>query len=191
MKKLSDLKQGARFVYGGVEWVKLGTEIAGGVLSLTAEPVIERAFDEENCNDWRESSLRWELNENFLDELIREGADRAAFLEFDSDLTADDGMTDYGCATDKIALLSCDLYRKYRNVIPRAGNWCWTLTPWTCDPEYSDSVRGVYYYGMLNNHSAVKNYFGVRPLCNLKDDILVFVPDEDQAEHGVIGTMEK
>lgn len=36
MKKLAELKQGARFMYGGVEWVKLDT-IGPGVLALDAD----------------------------------------------------------------------------------------------------------------------------------------------------------
>ena len=89
MKKLAELNSGARFTYAGVEWVKL-YDTDGGALALSAEPVFERAFDEENCNDWRKSSLRRELNGPFLDALIAEGTDRAAFLDLESDLTAED-----------------------------------------------------------------------------------------------------
>lgn len=149
MKKLAELNSGARFTYAGVEWVKMD-DTDGGALALAAEPVFERAFDEENCNDWRKSSLRRELNGPFLDALIAEGADRAAFLDLESDLTADDGMTDYGTATDKIALISDGLYRKFRALIPKIGCWWWTLTPWTCDPEYSCYVRDVSSSGALN-----------------------------------------
>ena len=92
MKKISQIETGGRFLYGGVEWVKL---YAGdGTVAISAEPVFERAFDEDNKNDWRSSSLRRELNGEFLDALVAEGADRAAFLDWESDLTADDGMTD-------------------------------------------------------------------------------------------------
>lgn len=135
MKKLSELKQGARFLYGGVEWVKLN-DIGAGTLCLAAEPVCLRAFDGDNCNDWRKSSLRRWLNGEFLDALVAEGADRAAFLDWESDLTADDGMTDYGTATDKIALLSDSLYRQFRAIIPILDGWYWTLTPWSCKEEY-------------------------------------------------------
>ena len=55
MKKLAELKPGDRFMYGGVEWVKF-EDIGAGTLCLAAEPVFLRAFDEENCNDWRKSS---------------------------------------------------------------------------------------------------------------------------------------
>lgn len=181
MKKLAELKRGARFTYAGVEWVKLD-DTDGGALALAAEPVFERAFDEENCNDWRKSSLRRELNGPFLDALIAEGADRAVFLDLESDLTADDGMTDYGTATDKIALISDGLYRKFRALIPKIGCWWWTLTPWTCDPEYSYYVRRVTSSGALLDSDASYGSRGVRPLCNMKSDILVSVPGEENAD---------
>lgn len=181
MKKLAELKCGARFTYAGVEWVKLNDN-DGGALALAAGPVFERAFDEENCNDWRKSSLRRELNGPFFDALIAEGADRAAFLDLESDLTADDGMTDYGTATDKIALISDGLYRKFRALIPKIGCWWWTLTPWTCDPEYSCRVRGVASSGAMGWRNAYNGDYGVRPLCNMKSDILVSVQDEESAD---------
>ena len=181
MKKLAELKQGARFLYGGVEWVKL-SGMGAATLALAAEPVFERAFNEENYNDWRTSSLRRELNGPFLDALVAEGADRAAFLDWESDLTADDGMTDYETSFDKIALLSDGLYRNFRNLIPKIGCWWWTLTPWTCDPEYSYYVRYVYSSGALHRDYAYYGHRGVRPLCYLKSDILVSVPCEESAD---------
>lgn len=158
MKKLSELAQGARFLYGGVEWVKF-EDIGAGTLCLAAEPVFLRAFDEENCNDWRKSSLRRELNGAFLDALVAEGADRAAFLDWESDLTADDGMTDYGTAVDKIALRSDALCRKYRDITPPVDVWCWNLTPWTCDASNSYNVRYVFSSGALYRNDA---YYGYR-----------------------------
>ena len=175
MKKLAELAQGARFLYGGVEWVKL-EDIGAGTLCLAAEPVFLRAFDEENCNDWRKSSLRRELNGAFLDALVAEGADRAAFLDWESDLTADDGMTDYGTAVDKIALRSDALCRKYRDITPPVDAWCWNLTPWTCDPEYSYGVRRVHSSGTLGGSDACRGNGGVRPLCYPKSAILVSIP---------------
>ena len=82
--------------------------------------------------------------------LFREGADRAAYHDWESDLTADDGMTDYGTATDKIALLSDKLYRMFRGIIPRVDAWCWNLTPWTCEASNSYGVRGVYSSGAMD-----------------------------------------
>ena len=184
MKKISQIETGGRFLYGGVEWVKL---YAGdGTVAISAEPVFERAFDENNKNDWRSSSLRRELNGAFLDALVAEGADRAAFLDWESDLTADDGMTDYGTATDKIALLSDKLYRMFRGIIPRVDAWCWNLTPWTCDASYSHRVRHVDSSGAMGWHYACSGYYGVRPLCNLKSSILVSDSPNSDGNYTVI-----
>lgn len=181
MKKLATLKPGAFFFYGGVQWVVLESdEKIGATLALAAEPVFHRAFDEENRNDWRVSSLRRELNGPFLDALIQEGANRAAFLDWESDLTADDGMTDYGTATDKIALLSDGLYRKYRRFIPLVDDWCWTLTPWTCNPSHSCSVRSVNSSGAMGWYYAYSGNRGARPLCYLESSIFVSVPYEEE-----------
>lgn len=150
MKKLSTLQAGTHFMYGGVEWVKLGKVVSGGVLALSATCISEQAFDAENCNDWRKSSLRRELNGPFLDALVSEGADRAAFMDWESDLTADDGMTDYGTATDKIALLSDSLYRQFRAIIPILDGWYWTLTPWSCKEECKAYARRVNSSGALD-----------------------------------------
>lgn len=187
MKKLAELKPGDRFMYGGVEWVKF-EDIGAGTLCLAAEPVFRRAFDEENCNDWRKSSLRRELNGAFLDALVAEGADRAAFLDWESDLTADDGMTDYGTAVDKIALRPDALCRKYREITPPVDEWCWNLTPWTCDASYSYNVRYVASSGAVHWNYACNGYRGVRPLCYPKSVILVSIPGEagDEVERAAL-----
>lgn len=181
MKKLSTLQAGTHFMYGGVEWVKF-EDIGAGTLCLSAGVLFCRAFDEENCNDWRKSSLRRELNGAFLDALVAEGADRGAFLDWESDLTADDGMTDYGTATDKIALRSDALCRKYREITPPVDAWCWNLTPWTCDHEYPYGVRYVNSSGAMDWYNAYGGNWGVRPLCYLKSEISVPIPREDDEE---------
>lgn len=71
-------------------------------------------------------------------------------------------MTDYGTATDKIALLSDKLYRMFRGIIPRVDAWCWNLTPWTCEASYSYYVRGVYSSGAMGWVRACIGYCGVR-----------------------------
>ena len=187
MKKLAELKPGDRFMYGGVEWVKF-EDIGAGTLCLAAEPVFLRAFDEENCNDWRKSSLRRELNGAFLEALVAEGADRAAFLDWESDLTADDGMTDYGTAVDKIALRSDALCRKYREITPPVDEWCWNLTPWTCDASTSYNVRYVHSSGAMDWINAYYGNGGVRPLCYPKSVILVSIPGEagDEVERAAL-----
>ena len=97
-------------------------------------------------------------------------------------MTADDGMTDYGTATDKIALRSDALCRKYREITPPVDEWCWNLTPWTCDASGSYDVRLVGSSGAMYWDGAYGGHWGVRPLCYPKSVILVSIPGEDDEE---------
>lgn len=146
--KIENLRSGERFEFCGFEWVLLGDE-QGGKLAVTAIIIGKYQFDEDNKNDWRTSTLREELNENFIESL-----DTTALLPFTSDLTADDGLKDYGTSEDLVFLLSCDLYRKYRAVMPKYNTWVWTITPYSTLPSNADIERGVYTDGMLSDYYA-------------------------------------
>lgn len=129
---------GTRFTYRGIEFVVLGEE-QGGVLAITAKMLEgEFPFDKDNCNDWRKSSLRKYLNEEYI-----KNFDTKDLLKFRSDLTTDSGQKDYGYSDDYIALLSCDLYRKYRAFVPSYDTWVWTITPWHIYPGSASYERVV------------------------------------------------
>ncbi|MDR2513764.1 MAG: DUF6273 domain-containing protein [Christensenellaceae bacterium] len=176
---LSTLEAGSRFTYGGVKWVVLEHR-PNAALCLAADVLEERAFDEDNKNDFAASSLRAYLNEEFLSALIEGGADKEAFRPIALDLTSDDGLTDYGKETVTIGLITCDMYRHYRKLIPDASDWWWTCTPWTTERNgNSRNVRSVNTSGALDNSRAYHGSWGVRPLCYLKSDISV---SYDEAE---------
>ena len=156
--KIENLRSGERFNFCGFEWVLLGDE-QGGKLAVMASVIGRYPFDEDNKNDWRTSTLRAELNENFIKSL-----DTAALLPFTSDLTADDGLKDYGTSEDLVFLLSCDLYRKYRAVMPKYNTWTWTITPYSTYPSYAYYERLVDTVGTLSNLYA-HNTFGAAPAC--------------------------
>lgn len=179
VKKLSELKPGDIFVFAGFRWVKL-EDSAEGTKVIAADKVEDQAFDTEDRNNWKKSTLREYLNNDFLEYLYDEGAVEEDFLTIVSDLTADDGLKDYGTSEDKIALITCDDYRKYRSLIPMIDGWWWTITPWSCNPSNSYDVRGVHSSGALSYNSAYYGNNGVRPLCNLKSDILVLCEVEDE-----------
>ena len=142
-------KPGEIFSYNGVSFVALGVE-QGGLLAIVAEPLEEEmAYDEGRCNDWRKSSLREYLNGEYLEALGKE-----QLLLFTSDLTADDGMKDYGTSEDYVFLLSDNLYRKYRAFVPSYGVWWWTITPYSCHPSYAYGERYVYTDGSLISSGA-------------------------------------
>lgn len=80
-------------------------------------------------------------------------------------MVADNGDDRYGTVTDRVFILSCDEYRKYRKHVPLLPEWMWTCTPWyISDAGDSGSVRIVYYAGFLYNHYAHYSY-GVAPAC--------------------------
>ena len=150
---------GEHFFYNGIEFVALGEE-QGGILAVVAERLEERmAFDKNNKNDWRSSTLREYLNGEYINNF-----DTDDLLPFVSDLTSDDGMTDYGTSEDFVALLSDNLYRKYRKFMPQYDTWVWTITPWSCHPGYADIERFVHASGALDSLSAIYGG-GVAPAC--------------------------
>lgn len=143
--KIKIPKPGDRFEYNDVMFTVLGEE-QGGVLAIVSELLLQRPpFDERSKNDWRTSSLRKHLNGEYLEQFNRDD-----LLPFVSDLTADDGMKDYGTAEDYVFLLSCDLYRKYRESVPRFKSRWSTLTPWTCTTG-SSLLRTVSSNGTVDN----------------------------------------
>lgn len=157
----SKIKDGEHFMYHGIEFIRLGLE-QGGVLCMTAKPIAEEAFDPNGCNNWAKSRARKKLNTEFLSLM-----DENDLLPFESDLTADNGDTAYGKCVDKIGILSCDLYRKYRKIVPLFDEWMWTCTPWYCGTPHSGDayfVRRVSSDGTLSGNGAVSAY-GLAPAC--------------------------
>ncbi len=97
--------------------------------------------------------------------------------EFELDLTADDGMKQYGNVKRKAALRTGNMQRKYAykfdgKILPRI--WEWLATAWST-PEHDNDVsvlcvspRGNFSYGI-----SLYSNIGVRPFCILKSDIFV------------------
>ena len=108
------------------------------------------------------------------DKLAAAGADKEAFVPIVLDLTSDDGLDDYGTDSAKIGLITDQMYRAFRKIIPKASEDYWTCTPFSTERNgYKSFVRSVYTSGALNYSLAYFGAGGVRPLCALKSDILV------------------
>lgn len=170
--RLGQLKGGGIFEYGGNLWIKLGEE-DGKVIVLSKEIICDKAFDDNNKNNWETSTLRKYLNEIFLEELLENGAKEGDFLTVVTDLTADDGTKKYGQAEDLISLITCDDYRKYREHIKLIDSWWWTSTPYSSLASSSRYARVVNSSGALYNGDAYIGRGGVRPPCNLSSETLV------------------
>lgn len=150
---------GEHFTYNGLEHIILGEE-QGGVLAIRAEALDEeKPFDKNNKNDWRIASLRVDLNENEI-----KNYNKGDLLPFISDLTADNGDKSYGTCKDYLFVLSCDLIRKYRDLLPKyKTDDIVTLTPWTCGTN-AYNVRYLNSGGYLSSYHANSSY-GVAPAC--------------------------
>lgn len=161
MKNINTLRPGEHFMYKGLEWIVLDL-IDGNILAITSKAISEIPFDTGRSNNWKNSSLRRVLNNDFLAEKL----DKRHLVPMVLDLTADNGDDMYGKCEDYVGILSCDQARKYRKLIPGYPEWMWTCTPRYCSPypTYAGLVRGVNTSGVLSYYSAIGAY-GVVPAC--------------------------
>ena len=167
------------FTMGGIAWTVIQTG-ADWVKCIASECVEERAFDAKNRNDFAASDIRAYLNGEFLCRLITAGAPEEMFEYFNIDLTSEDGLKNYGGDRVRIGLITCEEYRILRGNIPALTDcWWWTATP---DSPINSFVRCVGSDGTLYRSSAYHGCIGVRPLCNLKSEILVSYLNGENAE---------
>lgn len=154
-------KPGEHFNYKGMEFIALNEE-QGGLLAVAAKTLPdEMPFDNDDCNDWRSSTLREYLNKEYI-----KNFDEEDLLPFTSDLTADNGMKDYGTCEDKLAILSDTHYREYREYIPEYDKaYVWSITPWSCAPTYAYDERIVHSRTGTIGSNYASNSHGVAPAC--------------------------
>lgn len=158
--------------YGGLDCIVLDVE-QDKILVLAKESIGNMPFDEGNSNNFPKGTLCKYLNGEFIKTLKANGADTSALIPTTIDLTSDDGLKDYGETTQKIFLLTCDMYRKYRSVIPNLDDWWWLATAYSTESNgYAGVARSVRSDGSLSNGSAYYGNIGVRPAFYLKSSIL-------------------
>ena len=181
MKTIKDYIQGERFVYGKKNCMVL-EHMNDGTLCMVLDEDFESKFGE--TNNFAESELRKKLNGEYLDEWVKDGADRASFVLMQVDLTANDGLKDYGTCECFLAPRTCDQHRKYRYLIPNPkGNWEWTATAYSTKANgYSLTAYQVTSAGALGiNVVDVYGAHGVRPLFKLNPDAVI-VPESNDTE---------
>ena len=158
--------------YGGLDYIVLDVE-QDKILVLAKESIGDMPFDEGNSNNFPKGTLCKYLNDEFIKKLKANGADTSAIVPTTINLTSDDGLKDYGETTQKIFLLTCDMYRKYRSVIPNLDDWWWLATAYSTESNgYARFARNVNSDGSLYNDNACSGYNGVRPAFYLKSSIL-------------------
>lgn len=182
-----ELTPGDHFKYNGLEFVLLEITEAGDYLAITASMIASSmqfsTNNDDGSNNWAVSDLREWLNGGFIDEHFN----KKHLVKSISDLTADNGDKQYGTCEDYLTLLSCDQYRKYRDIVPQYDGYVWTLTPWRCDAGYGSNVRSVSPSGALYDSGATSS-LGVAPACIFNHNI---VNPRRQARTGDVVLVER
>lgn len=155
--KKPDICIGDHFIYKNIKWICLDV-IDGNYLAITAKVWEELPFDNDNKNNWKESSLRKVLNNEFLDKL-----DKKYLIKQTSDLIADNGDKAYGTCKDYVTILSCAQYCKYRDIVPLFDEGKWTLTSRNCTSDGYKEVRFLYPNGIFGCADVYSPY-GVAPV---------------------------
>lgn len=165
--KVYEIGQGDRFSLGGVIWLTLNHEEAGA-RALIEDLMGEMAFDEGGSKDWREASLNEYMNTDLLKKLQNSGAGESTFIKAEVNLKAIDGAEDYGKDKCFLAPLTDEQYGMYADIIPKAKESWWLVTPYSCNefyvgPAYSHYVRFARPDGSRDGCMPDAGLYGVRP----------------------------
>lgn len=91
------------------------------------------------------------------------------------DLTANDGLKDYGSIKRRAALLTADRYRRYVEILDscKPDDWWWLATPFSTPRHDSDSFALCVSPSGYVNGNRYGLDLGVRPFLILKSNIFV------------------
>ena len=180
--KIKDLAVGTEFNAGPATLRILEHFTDGTTLVITSGSIGDRPFnifpfiyerpEGFNLNDWRTSTIRKDLNENFLAAIKTSGkidADRIVLTEWD--LSDHQGGVGYGTSLDKIGLLSQKQFEKYAEQdLLELDDWWWLITPISGN---SYNARSVSTGGALVSDYAYYGNGGVRPALYVESEIEV------------------
>ena len=168
-KTLGSVNPGDTVTIGEREYIVLGHE--KGITAVVAKkPTKFMAFGQDG--NYAKSDVRSYCNGEFYEELCK-AVGKHNIIPHTVALVADDGSNKGAGVTDNVSILTCDLYRRYREFLPAIGSPCWTATRvTTLDKNYASDVCFVSSRGILSS-SDCSLFFGVRPFCILNSSVLV------------------
>lgn len=171
--KLAEVPVGEVVKIGGYELLVL--EQTGESTALICKDLLEgnTEFGEKNNYD---GSYVDDICGSFAESLeVEIGEDN--ILPHVVDLTADDGLKDYGKIERRASLLTTDLYRKFVEILDKfkPDRWWWLATAHSTNRHENDSwVKCVSPSGYFSiDYFCNDGSDGVRPFCILKSDIFV------------------
>ena len=168
-KRFDDIKVGEIITVADIDFIVLD-KTDDEVICLTKDFVFNTKFD--SINNYANSSIRKKLNKEFGQKLTDEVGKRG-LCDIELDLLSLDGLDEYGTVTDKVGLLTVDMYRKYNCIIEKypVNDLWWLATPWsTSHRGYSSSVC-VVGYGCAVGCVDCGSDYGVRPFCIFSSSI--------------------
>lgn len=181
--KIKHLKPGTVYNAGPVAVRVLEHFADGKTLVITDECIADRPFtcqpfkpnrpEDWKANNWRTSTLRADLNRNFLNSFDEAGGPILSenIIPAEWDLTDSAGNNAYGSVTDKIGLLTEAMFRKYSEQgLLDLDDWWWLITPYAGS---SYDARFVYADGTLSYNIAYDGSGGVRPALYVESEIEV------------------
>ena len=137
---------------------------------VAKKPTKSMAFGEDG--NYTKSDVRAYCNGEFYEELC-DAVGKHNIIPHTVNLVSDDGSNKGATVKDNVSILTCDLYRRYRELLPAIDSACWTATRvTTLDKGFAYGVYVVDCRGLLCWYSCGHS-FGVRPFCILNSSVLV------------------
>lgn len=172
-RPLNECKVGQTIIISGIKFTIL--EKSGDTVAVVSKNSIgDLRFG--NNNNYLGSSIEKYLNGEFFQSIAASiGSDN--IIEHTVDLRAGDGLDTYGKIKNKISLLTIDLYRRYRRLLPNLSKDWWLATACsTTDNNISRGVCVVRSDGLLD-WGGCDFCYGVRPYFILNSSIYVSLLD--------------
>ena len=168
-KTLGSVKPGDTVTIGEHEYIVLGHDKETTAI-IAKKPTKSMAFGQDG--NYAKSDVRAYCNGEFYEELGK-AVGKHNIIPHTVNLVSDDGSHKGTLIKDNVSILTCDLYRRYRELLPAIGSVCWTATRvTTLDKDYARCVCIVNSNGFLNWNYCYFSY-GVRPFCILNSSIFV------------------
>lgn len=173
--KLSDIPAGETFKIEEYEFIVLEQiGLQGVAVALNGLIEDKVTFSNDNTNNY-DGSNPDKICCDFEDELAKLiGLDN--IFPHEVDLTADDGLKNFGSIQRKVSLMTANERRKYVHIFDKypLEKWEWLATAYSAPPHDNDNwIKCVASSGYIVNVSFYDCHFGVRPFCILNSNIFV------------------
>jgi hypothetical protein len=168
-KRLKDYKPGEIAKLSSREYIVLEHKDVFMTAVLDRNVATEMEFG-KNAN-WVGSDVESYCEGEYYNELAKV-VGKENIIPHTVNLMCDDGSNKNATTKNRISVLTPELYRKYREIIPLVDKTCWTPNGVTVlDDDYSRDVYVVHYDGVLCWRDCGCTS-GVRPFCILNSNVL-------------------